>query len=49
MTEIDVQEEHKAIGLVHEQLSGGYTIVHNPDFAGDAPTEWIRSDTYVEL
>ena len=42
-------EEHEAIGLVHETLSGGNTIVYNPDYPGDAPTEWIRSDTYVEI
>ena len=41
-------ETHEAIGLVHETLSGGNTIVYNPDHDGD-PTEWIRSDTYVEM
>lgn len=50
MTEkIDVQEEHRAIGLVHKTLSSGETIVYHPDYPGDAPTEWIRSDTWVEI
>lgn len=45
---MNAEEEHRAIGLVHESLSTGQMIVYNPDHNGK-PTEWIRSDTWVEI
>ena len=46
---IDHADARPPIELVHENLSTGETILYHPDYSGDSPTEWIKSDCYVSV